>query len=729
MKLTKMHWHLVMFQLATVIMLVEGRETAFLEIIIYEMDQDNGRYTTHKTDITGRFSRAGSSNAAEGDIVQMHPVGICDGDQSDDEKLGYGWVGFVKLAYSPADSCQSLVDKAQRAVDKGATAVIFDISDHPDALRQLNTPSQTVLNRPVVLVQDEEAAELIKFVSSKQVARARIQRSLSEEDEPRKHFFDMGIFVACAILVFIICLIVVAKVKCWRRQRQITIQDLALQALDRMKTRKYDRRRKIEFASGKRSSSDSSDKISFMSSASMCAICLEEFCEGQELRVIPCQHEFHKQCVDPWLKQKWTCPLCNRNILGDISALYQQQSAERDAITQQDERSSQQRTADHPRNSHLDARPRHSPVLQLEPSHRHGCSDHEAQSTTSAFTRRFRREDNRFYSCDPNRTTTRHGHHVCMVNRERSFPSAGSTCGSETSYDLDIESGTTRCAHGSRCNKRDLVVNEANASKRHLASRVRRTPAFSGSHVTELPVGWQDGCTEQGELGSNANNAAASTHTRQAMRGSNRSEGSMPSTSPENSGGHFRETHSRTLLPTLPADTRQNFFSSFGCSAHSSPPLSMCSGYVPDSSEASDCNSGPHEVADCRPEKFSCLDTNAGTVCQICRQRLNALHNSSTHCMYGSTSAVKNCSLFSLASAHVRRNSSGSQASVLQPLTTLEVPGLIVSWPVQKVDMRSSTPCIGYSSSDGVDDMGRLSNSSLEAVLEAIDTGSVTFSC
>ncbi|KAF9104213.1 E3 ubiquitin-protein ligase rnf13 [Mortierella sp. GBA35] len=43
----------------------------------------------------------------------------------------------------------------------------------------------------------------------------------------------------------------------------------------------------------------------------MCAICLDEFSDGEEVRTLPCHHEFHCECIDPWLTRKSsTCPLC-----------------------------------------------------------------------------------------------------------------------------------------------------------------------------------------------------------------------------------------------------------------------------------------------------------------------------------------------------------------------------------------------------------------------------------
>lgn len=46
-----------------------------------------------------------------------------------------------------------------------------------------------------------------------------------------------------------------------------------------------------------------------------CYICLAEYEEGDKIRVLPCQHEYHMGCVDKWLKEiHGVCPLCRGDV-------------------------------------------------------------------------------------------------------------------------------------------------------------------------------------------------------------------------------------------------------------------------------------------------------------------------------------------------------------------------------------------------------------------------------
>lgn len=47
-----------------------GKETAFVEVVLFE-SSPSGDYTTYTTGLQGRFSRAGATLSAEGEIVQV----------------------------------------------------------------------------------------------------------------------------------------------------------------------------------------------------------------------------------------------------------------------------------------------------------------------------------------------------------------------------------------------------------------------------------------------------------------------------------------------------------------------------------------------------------------------------------------------------------------------------------------------------------------------------------
>ncbi|XP_074062348.1 E3 ubiquitin-protein ligase ZNRF3 [Macrotis lagotis] len=238
----------------------------------------------------------------------MHPLGLCNNNDEED-LYEYGWVGVVKLEQPELDPkpCLTVLGKAKRAVQRGATAVIFDVSENPDAIDQLNQGSEDPLKRPVVYVKGADAVKLMNIVNKQKVARARIQHR-----PPRQptEYFDMGIFLAFFVVVSLVCLFLLVKIKLKQRRSQNSMNRLAVQALEKMETRKFKSKSK-----GPREGSWGALDTLSSSSTSDCAICLEKYIDGEELRVIPCTHRFHKKCVDPWLLQHHTCPHCRHNII------------------------------------------------------------------------------------------------------------------------------------------------------------------------------------------------------------------------------------------------------------------------------------------------------------------------------------------------------------------------------------------------------------------------------
>ena len=46
-----------------------------------------------------------------------------------------------------------------------------------------------------------------------------------------------------------------------------------------------------------------------------CCICQDDYATGDKLRILPCDHAYHVQCIDPWLKTNGACAQCRKKVL------------------------------------------------------------------------------------------------------------------------------------------------------------------------------------------------------------------------------------------------------------------------------------------------------------------------------------------------------------------------------------------------------------------------------
>uniref|UniRef100_A0A8C4QDX9 RING-type E3 ubiquitin transferase n=1 Tax=Eptatretus burgeri TaxID=7764 RepID=A0A8C4QDX9_EPTBU len=325
--------------------------------VIYEIEEDGMVSEEKASPMTARYSQAGPVMVTKGDMRQFHPLAYCQ--PNDDHKSGY--VAVIKLEHLDRDllECNRVLQKARKAIARGAEAVIFDVSNNSNAVEQLSVETVRPLIKPVLYIQGEDAKQLLGIV----LHRARARVFISPKDTVYGGV-DIIVFVSLFAIVLIVCLLFYLKMKLSQRRShvrrflphpsllfvkdallppsfqfeifltphlilfpflylhfcppppspQTELTRLTLLAMESMETRKY--RAKGRSCTRKLNH----DSVGSLSSGSECAICLEHYTDGEEVRVVSCRHKFHRRCVDPWLLRQRSCPRCRYTIL-DLSRI------------------------------------------------------------------------------------------------------------------------------------------------------------------------------------------------------------------------------------------------------------------------------------------------------------------------------------------------------------------------------------------------------------------------
>ncbi|XP_048369686.1 RING finger protein 215 [Sphaerodactylus townsendi] len=270
-------------------------------------------------------------------------VGDTDPKLEDDD----GWIGVVPVGEEQAEIPRgsreesfttAVVNKMKRALVLGASALLI-LALNQNAIRELDVSQ--VLSKPVIIIQtSENVTRLLGALLRGLRATAKItyQAVLLEnvgvtltlwstcglsrgglygewqgvictgENSSRVQKYLQQLWNAILLIALILCTGVIVQAQRQSRHSQLD-QDSELdlkqhiaQRLSALKTRRYH--------PGKL-------PRSWAHEIDSCAICLDQFHKNQCLRVLPCLHEFHRDCVDPWLLLQQTCPLCKHNILGN----------------------------------------------------------------------------------------------------------------------------------------------------------------------------------------------------------------------------------------------------------------------------------------------------------------------------------------------------------------------------------------------------------------------------
>lgn len=282
-------------------------------------------------------------------LIQDKDAGVSGEKDEDNTKEPEPWIGLVPVEMDDSKAstgnqesfADAMVNKMKRALVLGASALIIL------ALNQ-NTVSEMdlsqVLSKPVIVIQtSENVTKLIGALLRGLQATAKITYKTILQDnlgatltlwsscgrsrggrygewqgvictgetnsQVQKYLQQLWDTVLLVALILSTGVIVQAR---WQYQDQQLHEDLqllpkqdVLKTMSSLKTKTYNQPKRW---------CDPTQPAEMDN----CAVCLEPFNNNQCLRVLPCLHEYHRECVDPWLLLQHTCPLCKRSILSSV---------------------------------------------------------------------------------------------------------------------------------------------------------------------------------------------------------------------------------------------------------------------------------------------------------------------------------------------------------------------------------------------------------------------------
>ncbi|EPB83313.1 hypothetical protein HMPREF1544_09959 [Mucor circinelloides 1006PhL] len=197
------------------------------------------------------------------------------------------WIALVERG-----QC-SFLQKVKTMQDSGAIAVVVG-DKHFNGWVTMYAPGDTSdVHIPSVFVAQHQYKALLQLFDSKNTTTPVAVR-LSGDDLLTWPLLDMLLVVVLSPAVMMLFIYLTWQL----RQRQRRKNDIApTNFVAKLPTYVFRREKIVDIEHAE------------------CAICLEDYIEGDQLRTLPCKHEFHAKCVDAWLtSHKKFCPICKFDI-------------------------------------------------------------------------------------------------------------------------------------------------------------------------------------------------------------------------------------------------------------------------------------------------------------------------------------------------------------------------------------------------------------------------------
>lgn len=280
------------------------------------------------TDVYGSYPKGSTAAQFTGYLVKINPIDACkavtvQGLQADEENAN----NFI--TYTSWDGPCTPAEKLANLANANITNIIFysRTSEEIEIDSFVDNLSHCIqVQHKDVVTLDSSASTLGNLVS----ISIRPEPKIDNSSIPMSSMAILFVTVAFVTLmtVSIGWLVFYYAQRCRQNHIRERIQSrlctAAKRAVSKLPTRTIpDHPRNSKKSSKKSPSPDNESTCSSCNSeeADFCPVCLELYKPREVIRILPCRHEFHKHCVDPWLVDHRTCPMCKLDILEALGVL------------------------------------------------------------------------------------------------------------------------------------------------------------------------------------------------------------------------------------------------------------------------------------------------------------------------------------------------------------------------------------------------------------------------
>ncbi|XP_011184985.1 E3 ubiquitin-protein ligase Godzilla isoform X2 [Zeugodacus cucurbitae] len=179
-------------------------------------------------------------------------------------------------------------EKKVRNAQAASYDAVIVFNDKGDDLEQMSAKNASGIYIPAVFVGQTTGINLMTFFTTDVILVINDELPFNINTQL---ILPFSILIGLCFLIMIFYMIY----KCVREERRLRRHRLPKNMLKKLPILKYTKNSDL--------------------SQDTCVICLDEFAEGDKLRVLPCKHPYHSHCIDPWLTEnRRVCPICKRKV-------------------------------------------------------------------------------------------------------------------------------------------------------------------------------------------------------------------------------------------------------------------------------------------------------------------------------------------------------------------------------------------------------------------------------